>query len=169
MLQYEDKHKCFDFMGPSPIDFDEYQKFGECVWKELCEFNLKDKINDNKSKLGFIFNTDPHYSSGSHWISLFVDIDKKFVFYFDSTGESPPKEVEILIDKIISQGTENDIEFKYIINDNAHQKSETECGMYCLYMIISMLENKHTPYYLLKHRVSDIEMEKLRGEYFNIQ
>ena len=73
--------------------------------------------------------------------------------------------------EIIKQGKklEEPIEFTYLQNEYNHQQTNTECGMYCLYMIISMIENKHTPYYLLKHRVSDAEMEKLRGEYFNIQ
>ena len=39
MKQYEKAYKCFDFMGPSPIDFDTKTLYGECVWEELCNFN----------------------------------------------------------------------------------------------------------------------------------
>jgi len=69
MKQYEKKYKCFDFMGPSPIDYDTHRLYGECVWEELCHFNLADQIKNGKTKIGVIFNTDPHYKGGSHWIS----------------------------------------------------------------------------------------------------
>ena len=41
MNQYEKKHNDFEFIGPSPIDFNTKKLFGECVWNELCRFNLK--------------------------------------------------------------------------------------------------------------------------------
>jgi hypothetical protein len=50
MKQYEKAYKCFDFIGPSPIDFDKKQLYGECVWEELCNFNLKQQIKDNRQK-----------------------------------------------------------------------------------------------------------------------
>jgi hypothetical protein len=167
MTQYEAKHKNFIFLGPSPIDFDNHVRDGECVWKELCEFDLKKQMTDKKTKMGIIFNTDPHYSSGSHWISLFVDAINNQIFFFDSTGEPAPKEVTALMNRIMSQGKNMGMDFKKIVNDKTHQKSDTECGMYCLHMIISILESKHDPSYFLTHRISDAEMEHLRGEYFN--
>ena len=44
MKQYEKIYKCFDFMGPSPIDYDTQELFGKCVWEELCNFNLEEQI-----------------------------------------------------------------------------------------------------------------------------
>ena len=167
MKQYEEKHPQFIFLGPSPIDFDQHINDGTCVWKELCEFDLENYMRNKKTKFGFIFNTDPHYSSGSHWISMFLDINKKFIFFFDSTGEKPPKEVSSLIRRIQSQANGAGIEIKKLINNNVHQNSDTECGMYCLHMIISILEDKHTPSYYFKEHISDAEMERLRNIYFN--
>ena len=167
MQQYEAKYKNFAFIGPSPIDFDTHMRDGECVWKDLCEFDLKQQLTDKKTKMGIIFNTDPHYSSGSHWISIFIDVINNEIFFFDSTGERAPKEVSALMGRIMSQGKDMGINFKKIVNNKTHQKSDTECGMYCLHMIISLLENKHDPSYFLTHRISDAEMERLRGEYFN--
>ena len=40
----------FEFMGPSPIDFDDHKLYGECVWEELCKFNLSDSIKAVKLK-----------------------------------------------------------------------------------------------------------------------
>lgn len=168
MQQYENKHKDFIFLGPSPIDFDKYINGQNCVWNELCNFDLQN-IKENKQRnIGIIFNTDPHYASGSHWISLFVDLKKNFIFYFDSTGEEPPKEVDFLIKRIMKQGNNIGINLTYIENKKPHQRSNSECGMYCLHMIINLLENKLTPEHFLKHRFSDNKMESLRNEYFNI-
>tara|TARA_Y100001935_G_scaffold208345_1_gene177854 strand:- start:1118 stop:2014 length:897 start_codon:yes stop_codon:yes gene_type:complete len=167
MHQYERKHKEFEFIGPSPIDFDKRVEDGQCVWNELCTFDLKKQLVRKKSKIGFIFNTDPHYLSGSHWVSLFVDLNKKNIFFFDSTGDDIPSEVKTLIERIVEQGREIGFEMKPLINKRAHQKGDTECGMYSLYMIITLLENKHTPNYFMTHRISDAEMEKMRHVYFN--
>ena len=41
MNQYEKTYKSFEFLGPSPIDYDKHLAYGECVWEELCEFSLK--------------------------------------------------------------------------------------------------------------------------------
>ena len=167
MKQYEEKHPNFVFLGPSPIDFDTHMNDDECVWKELCEFDLKDYLQKNKTKFGFIFNTDPHYSSGSHWISMFLDTNKKFIFFFDSTGEKPQKEITALIRRIQTQANDMDMSLKKIINHKSHQKGDSECGMYCLHMIISLLENKHEPNYYSKEKITDKEMEYLRDIYFN--
>ena len=61
MKQYERKYSCFDFIGPSPIDYDHHKVFNECVWEELCKFDLSAMIKKGKNKIGIVFNTDPHY------------------------------------------------------------------------------------------------------------
>ena len=167
MKQYERKYKNFKFIGPSPIDFDKHLLYNECVWEELCKFNLEKYIKQGKTKIGVIFNTDPHYKEGSHWISLFIDISKKYIFFFDSTGDDVPKEINILINRIISQANTLGIKLKRIINKQSHQRGDTECGMYSLFLIIELLENRKTPNNFIKNRISDKEMENLRKIYFN--
>ena len=68
MKQYENDYKCFDFLGPSPIDFDTFKENNECVWDEICNFDLNKSYTKGKRKFGFIFNLDPHYKGGSHWV-----------------------------------------------------------------------------------------------------
>ena len=41
MKQWEDKYKTFVFLGPSPIDFNKKITKTDCVWNDLCGFNLK--------------------------------------------------------------------------------------------------------------------------------
>tara|TARA_X000000368_G_scaffold418603_1_gene418948 strand:- start:1711 stop:2598 length:888 start_codon:yes stop_codon:yes gene_type:complete len=167
MNQYQNKYSNFIFIGPSPIDFDNKSLMGTCVWDKLCKFNLNKYIK-HKSKIGIIFNLDPHYKDGSHWVALFIDIKKKFLFYFDSNGDKIPKEIKIFADRIIEQGNELNTNLKLMTNeDMEHQKKDGQCGMYTLYFIIELLKESKTPEYFKTHRITDEEMKKYRKKYFN--
>lgn len=168
MRQYESKHDNFVFMGPSPIDFDE--KIGSyCVWPEICNISMKNLIKKKKNKIGIIFNTDRHNQSGSHWIALIIDVNKKVIFYFDSNGNPIPIQVKELMDRVQRQCNKLGINMKLDSNVNfQHQETNTECGMYCLYFIISLIQNKHPFSYFKNHRIPDDRVEKLREEYFNL-
>lgn len=168
MKQYEKTYKCFDFIGPSPIDFDNNELYGKCVWDELCHFDLKKHIAKGKNKIGIIFNTDPHYLNGSHWISLFINIKKGFIFFFDSNGDPVPKEIAALCERIIQQAKTLAIHLTFQQNaPMEHQYENTECGMYSLYFIIDMVTDKHEYSYFMKHRIPDKNMKQMRLKYFN--
>jgi hypothetical protein len=170
MSQYEKKYKCFDFLGPSPIDYDSHKVNGECVWEELCHFNLKNHINKGFRKIGIIFNLDPHYKGGSHWVSMFINVKNKTIFYFDSTGENIPKQIKKFADMVIEQGKKlsTPINFKFDQNYPVeHQYGNTECGIYSLFFITHMLEDKITGHYMKTHVLKDQYMEKFRKVFYN--
>jgi len=167
MKQYEHAYPSFSFIGPSPIDFDNTKIYGQCVWEELCNFNLYNYLNDGKTKIGVIFNTDPHYKSGSHWIALFINVQKKYIYYFDSNGNEIPNEVKKFMERVKSQGINLGIDFKLMNNKIGHQKSQSECGMYVLYFIIQLVTNQKDVNSFGKNRIPDDEVYKLRHEYFN--
>jgi hypothetical protein len=169
MRQYEHAYKCFEFLGPSPIDFDEHLEYGECVWEELCKFDLEDYIKRDKFKIGMIFNLDKHYQPGSHWVSLFVNLKKNYIFYFDSTGTPAGKEVKKLVNTIQNQAKKFNMELRYIENDREHQKGNNECGMYSLFAIATQLKDQRNPEDFLKGgQIKDHSMNELREKYFNI-
>ena len=184
MKQYEKAYKCFEFMGPSPIDFDTKMMGNQCVWSELCNFNLQEQINSGKTKIGIIFNTDKHTGGGIHWLSLFINIKKGEIFFYDSAGNKPAKQIQVFIDRVIEQGTKlnqtiankiptalgkaGGIAFKSDYNyPNEHQLTTTECGIYSLYFIVHMLEDKLTGHYLKTHKIKDKYVEQFRKIYFN--
>jgi len=182
LKQYEGAYPEFEFIGPTPIDFDSKPEVynNQCVWKDLCAFNLKDKIG-KKKKIGIIFNLDKHNEPGSHWTSLFIDLEKDFVFYLDSAGDKMPGEVDVLVKRIIEQGLYLDIPKKMTFYENypfVHQEENTECGMYSLYFIINMLTNKKKDVefktisdkinYFLKTKIKDDEAFNYRKIYFNV-
>ena len=168
MKQYEKFYKNFVFIGPSPIDFNKRIYQDKCVWNDLCNFNLKDYINNGKKYIGIIFNTDPHNKSGSHWISLYINLEKKYIFFFDSNGDNVPKEIVELINRIKTQGKEINIELEYDNNEGIeHQLKNTECGIYSIYFITSLLTGIRSPLYFKKNIIRDPVMEKYRKIFFN--
>jgi hypothetical protein len=170
MNQYEKKYKCFDFLGPSPIDYDTHKLYGKCVWEELCHFNLAKHLQKKHNKIGVIFNLDPHYKGGSHWVSLFINIKNKTIFFFDSTGEQIPPQINKFVNTVIEQGKQlpKPIIFKFDQNYPVeHQYGNTECGIYSIFFIIHMLEDKITGHYLKTNILKDEYMENFRKVYYN--
>lgn len=168
MRQYEIVYPNFEFIGPSPIDFDKRQEYGECIWGELCNFNLNKKMNEGIDKIGIVFNTDPHDEPGEHWVAVFIDIKKKFIFYFNSTGEPVIAEIKAFIDRVIDQANNKGINMRFIQNHpKEHQKTQTECGIYVLYMIIELLKGDRSPSYFKTNTIPDRKMENLRKIFFN--
>ena len=125
MKQYEKKHRDFLFIGPVPIDFNYKITFGMCISNELCNFSLEKFINSGKKKLGVIFNLDPHFMGGSHWVALFSDIYTGGVYFFDSYGVKPRVEIQKFMEKIKKQGNDlilrNKIKITDIDNEHKNQ------------------------------------------------
>ena len=136
MEQYEQKYSDFKFIGPVPIDFDNDIFPGMCVSDELCKINLKKIYKQGVRKLGIVFNLDPHYRGGSHWVCLYMDFKTGGIYYFDSVGSLPPQQIKKLMNLLKNQG--NDLilnggikleniddthtqEFKYIMGDKRNQ------------------------------------------------
>lgn len=144
--QYELTYPKFHFIGPTSIDFDALVN-GACVDTDMCNFSLKYWKQKKKTKFGIIFNLDKHTQSGSHWVSLFIDLDNKFQFYFDSAGASEiPNEIVVFMDRVDSQSSELGLTLKkYDNRSKDHQQGSTECGMYSLFFIITMLTGKTKP------------------------
>jgi hypothetical protein len=91
---------------------------------------------EGKTKLGFVYNLDPSNKGGSHWIASFTDIPGHKSYYFDSYGEKAPPQIARFMRSLTLQ----DPKMKLMFNARRFQYSDTECGMFCLYFIIRMLE-----------------------------
>ena len=88
------------------------------------------------------------------------------MYYFDSVGSKPPKEIYDLVDKLQKQHHSikgNTIDFIY--NDIQHQRGNTECGIYCLHFLETMLKGKNFEDYI-KTKNNDKYIEKFRNYYF---
>lgn len=172
--QYEETYPEFKFMDSNYIDFDTKVYGDTCVEDKLCKFDL-DKY-PGKTKFAFVFNLSKHTMPGSHWVSLFVDLENKILFFMDSAGDPIPDEVMALVERIKGQAK---VPLKFDQSyPMEHQYGSTECGMYSLYFIITMLTgktssgamldcNRNKIRYFKKRRVPDKHVEQLRDKYFN--
>lgn len=139
MKQYEDAIPSFDFIGPTPIDFDSQRPgaWGTCVLDELCKLDLAEAKTSGKKSIGIIFNLDPHDKPGSHWVCAYIDLERMVVYYYDSYGYEPCREIRKLLRRCRDQGC------KHIIwNDIRHQRKKSECGTFCMIVIISLLSGR---------------------------
>ena len=165
MNQYMKKHNDFIFIGAVPIDFDKEVHPGVCVVNELCKIKMRSFFKKGIAKIGIVFNLDPHDKPGSHWVSFFGDLKKGKLYYFDSYGLEPPKEVSKLVDRLIKQGEDNNMKFEYKENKLRHQYNESECGVYSINFIEQMLEGTDFDV-LSSNKIPDKKMVLLRKKYF---
>ena len=159
MKQYENKYPDFLFIGPVAVD---------CpggYYCELTNFNFArlGKIN----KVGIVYNLDPHYKGGSHWVGLYIDKKKNQVNYYDSYGHSPPTQIKSFMNQIRDQLSEynkkNNINKDPILNYNKvrHQYGGSECGVYSMNFIIHSLKGRSFDY-IQKKKFTDKQMLEMR-------
>jgi len=181
LRNYERAYPCFKLIGPTTIDYYVRPRGsgGKCVCEDLCKFSLAKMLARGKTDFGIIFNLDKHDEPGSHWVSMYVDTKNALIYYYDSAKNKTPKEVLKLKDDLIKQGKalQKPIDFRFMQNKKQHQKSNTECGMYSLFFIITFLtgntefKKKMTTDEKInlfqKGSIPDKYVEKYRTVYFN--
>ena len=142
MQQYEKSHENFTFLGTVPLDFATRQNNGQCISPQMCQLNLAQLHKNGKTKIGVVLNLDYHDEPGSHWVSMFIDIERQFIAFYDSYSSQPNVEIQRFMEKIAmeSKAINNGTPFKILSNTYRHQYKNTECGMYCIYFITKMLE-----------------------------
>lgn len=130
----------FYFYGAVPIDFN------KCSVSDLCRINIKKHLENQISKIGIVFNTDDSSGPGQHWMSMYIDLNGKNldgspgIYFFDSFGSNPSKEIKDLISKIKKQGKSINKEFIVFHNDKSYQKNTYACGFYCMHFLENMLQ-----------------------------
>jgi hypothetical protein len=169
MKQYERKYNDFLFIGPVPLDFaskDDYD-IGKCITQELCNIDINKWINKSKTKIGIVFNLDPHDMPGSHWVGLYCCLTSGQVCYYDSFGARPEYEIKILIQTLKSQ-IQDKLRMTPTIYENKtrHQYSTTEGGVYSMYFIDKMLEGVSYDNFI-KYNLNDKQINRYRYYFYN--
>ena len=161
MKQYEEAYPEFKFLEVAPIDFsapDPYKKDNKtCVVDSYCNIDLAKLRDEGKRKIGAIFNLDPHYKGGSHWVGLFIDLDAEEVSYFDSYGLPPPGQIARLMRSLTLQ----DGSLRLQSNGRRFQYKGSECGVYSMVFILSMLTGEKFKTFV-KHPISDDKVQSMR-------
>ena len=128
-------------------------------------------FKEGKHNIGIVLNLDDHDEPGSHWVSMYIELlprnrEKPSIYYFDSIADKPTKEVKKFVKEIQKQykNLKNE-EIEFLYNDIKHQKKNTECGVYCIHFITTMLEGKDFKEYIQEIK-DDAFMQKFRSFFF---
>lgn len=193
LIQYTESFKDFLMFGSLPIDFKEikvpisYDNFFE----RLSKWHAK-----GIHRLGWVFNLDRHDQPGSHWVSLFADIHNNQVYFFDSAEnhqkhkpnknilelmktiaiwcyynnfkKSPPhnKDCDLQWFGSSKNFIEKVVDVRY--NTVQHQYGNSECGVYSINFIVSMLNDNNFDKYV-NNPISDKAMNEFRKKYFRFK
>lgn len=172
MRQYEDKHLHFKFLGVFPVDFrapagPNVSNTKNCVVKSMCEFDIHSLRAQNKNSFGIVFNLDRHDQPGSHWVSMFCNIDPSAKHYgmcfYDSAGMRPPKLILDFMKYVKKQM--NDVKFKGRFNNIQHQFKNTECGIFSMLFITMCLEHTKMTYRQVRARLPKDKGDKKIHEF----
>lgn len=167
MRQYEMSYPEFKFIGPVPIDFMK-------VMPDIILLDYVKLYTQGITKIGVIFNTDPSYKDGEHWISMFIDISASSpsISFYDSVAVCPaPSEIRKYIDFILKQTEKLQAVWgrksTFITNCNnvKHQRKNSECGVYSMYYITESLKGKSFKQ-ISNNIIRDEEMNKNRDKFF---
>ena len=114
-------------------------------------------VPHNHKMAFFIYNLEPQYMSGSHWVATFVK--NGVINYFDSFGLPPFQE-------IVDHAVKKNLTLRYQ-SDQLQHLGTTTCGYFCLYFLNEM--NKGNTYFDL-WKVFDVhdtmKNEKFIEKYF---
>jgi hypothetical protein len=162
MDQYEKKYPEFKFYGAVPMDFDEIPSLG------IRDMNFNKLSDQGKSKLGFVFNLDESWKSGSHWVGMYADLKKKEIWYYDSYGIGPEPRVRKLMRRIAKymQMMDGNKKVNADFNKIRHQFGGSECGVYSMAFILRLLRGE-TFNQICDSKVPDKLINKCRNVFFN--
>lgn len=108
----------------------EYTLHGRCRGQFVGVF-ARDRLPTRlprRRPLVIVCNTDPHYRTGEHWISMYLDVDSRGE-YFDSFGQEPLPIFRRFLDRHCTTWIRNERQLQSVIS--------RFCGhyviFYCLY------------------------------------
>jgi hypothetical protein len=174
MEQYEDYYKDFLYLDTVPIDFAILK--GRYYISDLNEKEFEKLKNNGKYRLGTVINLDKHTGNGTHWVSLYMNIKEKQIYFFDSYGFKPEKEIREFIAKWANYMSKSDkytatncltekgdIDIKW--NQQRHQRGASECGVYSISFILRLLNGEK--FENINNKViPDSEVNMCRKHYF---
>ena len=156
------KHSIVKPMFHKTIPMSNYDLLDWCKYLNIPINNVlsrEESSPHNHKQALFIYNLEPSYMSGSHWVATFVK--NGIINYFDSFGMPPFQE-------IVNHAKRTNMTLLHQ-SDQIQNLLTTTCGYFCLYFLNEM--SKGRSYYdLLKvfNSHNTMENEKYIENYFKI-
>ena len=143
----------FDFFVSHEFTMDDWDKNNETLVYKLATDtpSVCKLIKNGKKCVGFIMNTDNWSGPGKHWTAMFIDMRQDgnwSIEFFNSSGNPPSPRIKKLMDCVktnISMCNQCMGPVKTMdVVKKEHQKTDTECGVYCLAYIYRRCKNLST-------------------------
>ena len=93
----------------------------------------------------YVFNLDPSYKPGSHWVAVYID-RKGCPEYFDSFGRPPPREIKDFLNTCAESWKHNHVPIQELYS--------TTCGQFVVFYIYQ--------------RCSGLTLQAIIRKYFNL-
>lgn len=150
LAQYEYKYNNYKSYGAVPRDAPQLK----CCY-DISRVNLDTLYTSGITRFSVIFNHDTHNQRGSHWVALYIDLQKKYIYYYDSAGKKPRQEIDNFATNIVAKWICNHDNIAFnnssifdthintidaIYNTEKHQYEGSECGVYSIYFVYKMLK-----------------------------
>ena len=113
------------------------------------------EIKYNHLPQAFVFNYDPSYMSGSHWVACIITSDENV--FFDSYGRKPI--LEEMKDFISSNYYHNKVQYQ----DNY----SSTCGQWCVFFLWYHFTHQHFPWNFKFDPKKTLENDYLVNEWVN--
>jgi hypothetical protein len=90
---------------PTTIDFEEpsLEMPTQCVNDTLCRAQLAEWYEKGYRRIIVVFNTDVQTGKGQHWISLYIDLNRGHIYFYDSVGDAPPAQVRAFVNRMTNE------------------------------------------------------------------
>jgi hypothetical protein len=179
MEQYEKYYKDFLYLDTAPIDFAMLK--GKYNIADLDKAKLDNMKKDGINRLGVIFNLDKHTGPGTHWVALYINLAKKQIYFFDSYGIKPEKEIREFMARCANYMTGSNMTGGNKYNDKnclyekgsvdirwnktRHQRGGSECGVYSISFILRLLNGQEFDQ-INGNPVPDEKVNQCRKHYF---
>lgn len=177
MRQYEMARPDFKFIGVSPIDFAERPVIygGRCVSPEMCALDVPGLVRAGRiTHMGLVLNMDEHDLAGSHWVAVYVGLDRAApnfgAFYYDSVATPPGSRVLVWMQGIAKVMNVNSKKggkrFRIAHNTVRRQFGQSECGIFSMMFLIHCMQRQSSFNQICKMLGKDDAMRTLRTVLF---
>ncbi len=138
LSQYEEKYRDFIHLGVERVDFWYYKNNG------LRHKRIGPLLEKGIKKFSFVvnlygYNKESYFQK--HWITIFVDLDRETVDYFDSSNFDVIPALEFLLYELLLQFTlmsGKRLEMNKMMY--AIQKNDGDCGIFAIDFVVKRLE-----------------------------
>ncbi len=150
----------------------------------MCRFTTADAESHGVQHVLLLMNKDVWGGKGTHWVSFYFHVPEGIAFYFDSLGNDMPRHLKQWINrrrrerKMLHPSAPP---MRVERNTLVHQQHGSNCGIYAIHMMVSMIEPTYfmrpdTPdtlydkirYFQTAKNLSNEYMQRLRYYYFNV-